>query len=166
MCIVCVFLWLYMLQDLKADPKDEFLTILRATVKCLIFPEKYFSKVLRLGINKLGTDEGAVTRVVATRAEVDMKSIKELFEKRNSVPLDKAIAKDTHGDYEKMLLTLIGHVEEWDWQMSIWDWSPMVIRVLFNVMKNHVLVFHVFVVWCFGIELNKLPRRQECYIYI
>lgn len=99
-------------KDLKADPKDEFLTILRATVKCLIFPEKYFSKVLRLGINKLGTDEGAVTRVVATRAEVDMKSIKELFEKRNSVPLDKAIAKDTHGDYEKMLLTLIGHVEE------------------------------------------------------
>lgn len=81
-------------------------------MKCLIFPEKYFSKVLRLGINKLGTDEGAVTRVVATRAEVDMKSIKEVFEQRNTVPLDKAIAKDTHGDYEKMVLTLIGHVEE------------------------------------------------------
>lgn len=81
-------------------------------MKCLIFPEKHFSKVLRLAINKLGTDEGALTRVVATRAEVDMKSIKELYEKRNSMPLHKAIAGDTHGDYEKMLLTLIGHVEE------------------------------------------------------
>ncbi|XP_042012986.1 annexin D2-like [Salvia splendens] len=99
-------------KDLKEDPKDEFLTLLRAAVKCLIYPEKYFEKVLRLAINKLGTDEGALTRVVATRAEVDMKAIKEIYEKRNSVPLDKAICKDTRGDYEKMLLTLIGHVEE------------------------------------------------------
>lgn len=99
-------------QDLKADPKDEFLAILRATVKCIVYPEKYFEKILRLAINKLGTDEGALTRVVATRAEADMKVIKELYEKRNSVPLDKAICKDTHGDYEKMLLALIGNVEE------------------------------------------------------
>lgn len=97
---------------MKADPKDEFLKLLRATAKCLIYPEKYFEKVLRLGINKLGTDEGALTRVVVTRAEIDMKIIKELYHKRNSVPLDRAIAKDTHGDYEKMLLTLIGHAEE------------------------------------------------------
>lgn len=99
-------------KDLKEDPKDEFLTLLRAAVKCLVYPEKYFEKVLRLAINKLGTDEGALTRVVATRAEVDMKAIKEIYEKRNSMPLDKAICKDTRGDYEKMLLTLIGHVEE------------------------------------------------------
>ncbi|KAK4381157.1 Annexin D2 [Sesamum angolense] len=96
-------------KNLKADPKDEFLALLRATIKCLVCPEKYFAKVLRLSINKLGTEEGALTRVVATRAEVDMKVIKDLYQKRNSVPLDQAIAKDTHGDYEKMLLTLIGH---------------------------------------------------------
>ncbi|KAL0352423.1 UNVERIFIED_CONTAM: Annexin D1 [Sesamum calycinum] len=96
-------------KNLKADLKDEFLALLRATIKCLVCPEKYFAKVLRLSINKLGTEEGALTRVVATRAEVDMKVIKDLYQKRNSVPLDQAIAKDTHGDYEKMLLTLIGH---------------------------------------------------------
>lgn len=72
-------------------------------------PEKYFEKVLRLAINKKGTDEGAVTRVVATRAEVDMKLIKEEYYRRNSVPLDHAIAKDTSGDYEEFLLALIGH---------------------------------------------------------
>jgi hypothetical protein len=99
-------------KDLKADPKDEFLAILRATVKCLICPEKYFEKLLRLAINKMGTDENALTRVVATRAEVDMNIIKDAYQKRNSVPLDKAIAKDTRGDYEKMLLTLIGHGED------------------------------------------------------
>ncbi|GFP96869.1 annexin d1 [Phtheirospermum japonicum] len=98
-------------KDLKADPKDEFLSLLRATVKCLVCPEKYFEKVIRLSINKVGTDEGALTRVVATRAEIDMKIIKDEYHRRNSVLLDQAIAKDTRGDYEKMLLALIGHDE-------------------------------------------------------
>lgn len=99
-------------KDLKTDPKDEFLAILRATVKCLTRPEKYFEKILRLAINRQGTDEGALTRVVATRAEVDMKFISEEYQRRNSVPLDRAIVKDTTGDYEKMLLALIGHAED------------------------------------------------------
>lgn len=100
-------------QDLKADPKDEYLAILRATIKCLVRPEKYFEKSLRLAINKRGTDEGALSRVVTTRAEVDMKLIKEQYHKRNSVTLDQAIKKDTTGDYEKMLLALVGHEDAW-----------------------------------------------------
>ena len=96
-------------QDLKTDPKDEFLAILRATVKCLTRSEKYFEKIVRLSINKRGTDEGALTRVVTTRAEIDMKLIKDEYHRRNSVPLDRAIAKDTNGHYEDMLLALIGH---------------------------------------------------------
>lgn len=97
------------MQDLKADKDDEFLKLLRATAKLLTFPEKYFEKLLRLCINKLGTDEGALTRVVTTRAEVDLHRIKEEYQRRNSVPLEKAIEKDTGGDYEKLLLALIGH---------------------------------------------------------
>ena len=97
------------MQDLKTDPEDEYLKLLRATIKCLTCPEKYFKKVLRLAINKLGTDEWALTRVVTTRAEVDMQRIKEEYHRRNSVPLECAIDSDTSGEYEKMLLALIGH---------------------------------------------------------
>ncbi|XP_048128787.1 annexin D2 isoform X2 [Rhodamnia argentea] len=96
-------------KDLKADPNDEFLKLLRSAIKCLTCPEKHFEKVLRLAINKLGTDEWALTRVVTTRAEVDMQRIKEQYHKRNSVPLDRAIANDTSGDYKEMLLALVGH---------------------------------------------------------
>ncbi|KAF5747357.1 annexin [Tripterygium wilfordii] len=96
-------------KDLKPDSNDEFLKLLRATIKCLTSPEKYFEKVLRLAINKQGTDEWALTRVVTTRAEVDMERVKEEYHKRNSIPLERAIAGDTSGDYEKMLLALIGH---------------------------------------------------------
>ncbi|KAF7839959.1 annexin D2-like [Senna tora] len=99
-------------KDLKADPQDEYLKLLRATIKCLTNPEKYFEKLLRLAINKMGTDEWALTRVVATRAEVDMQRIKEEYQKRNSIPLGNAIVKDTSGDYEKMLLALIGEGDD------------------------------------------------------
>ena len=59
----------------------------------------------------LKTEEWALTKVVTTRAEVDMQQIKEEYHQRNSVPLERAIDSDTSGDYEKMLLVLIGHGE-------------------------------------------------------
>ncbi|XP_071702453.1 annexin Gh1-like [Rutidosis leptorrhynchoides] len=96
-------------KDLKADPESEYLKLLRSAIKCLTTPEKYYEKLLRLAINKLGTDEWALTRVITTRAEVDLQRIAEEYQRRNSVALDKAIAGDTSGDYEKMLLALMGH---------------------------------------------------------
>ncbi|CAN7068802.1 hypothetical protein BRARA_J02328 [Brassica rapa] len=94
---------------LKEDSDNEYVQLLKAVIKCLTYPEKYFEKVLRQAINKMGTDEWGLTRVVTTRAELDMERIKEEYLRRNSVPLDRAIAKDTHGDYEDILLALIGH---------------------------------------------------------
>ncbi|RWR78476.1 Annexin D1 [Cinnamomum micranthum f. kanehirae] len=96
-------------KDLESDTRDDYLAALRAVIKCMTRPEKYFEKVLRLAINKLGTDEEALIRVITTRAEVDLKAIKEEYYGRNSVPLEVAIAKDTSGDYEKFLLALLGH---------------------------------------------------------
>ncbi|CAK9309201.1 unnamed protein product [Citrullus colocynthis] len=96
-------------KDLKIDPDNEYLKLLRSAIKCLTWPEKYFEKVLRLAIKGLGTDEEALTRVVVTRAEVDMKCIVEEYYRRSSVPLDQVIKGDTSGDYEGMLLALIGN---------------------------------------------------------
>ncbi|XP_009413545.2 annexin Gh1 [Musa acuminata AAA Group] len=96
-------------KDLKSDPKNEFLSVLRAIIRCITCPERYLEKVIRLAINKMGTDEGSLTRVITTRAEVDMKQIKELYHKRNSATLYRAVKKDTTGDYEDFLLALIGH---------------------------------------------------------
>lgn len=97
------------MQDLKSIPKDAYLKLLRSAIKCLTKPEKYFEKVLRLAMKGMGTNEESLTRVVATRAEVDMELIKERYYQRNNMPLDRAISDDTSGDYERMLLALIGH---------------------------------------------------------
>ena len=56
----------------------------------------------------MGTDEDDLTRVITTRAEVDLKLIKEAYQKRNSVLLERAVAKDTTRDYEDILLALLG----------------------------------------------------------
>jgi len=61
-----------------------------------------------LALGGMGTDEDDLTRVITTRAEVDLKLIKEAYQKRNSVPLERAVAKDTTRDYEDMLLALLG----------------------------------------------------------
>ncbi|WOL01101.1 annexin D2 [Canna indica] len=96
-------------KDLKSDPKDEFLSALRAIVRCITSPERYLEKVLRLAMNKMGTDEGALTRIITTHAEVDMQQIKDQYYKRNSVTLEHAVKKETTRHYEDFLLALIGH---------------------------------------------------------
>lgn len=98
-----------LVKDLECDPKNEFLAALRATVLSTKCPTTYFEEVLRHAIKRTGTDEGALTRVVTTRAEVDLELIKQEYMKRNSVSLEIAVMKDTRGDYENMLLALLGH---------------------------------------------------------
>ncbi|MCI48903.1 annexin D2-like, partial [Trifolium medium] len=98
-------------QDLETGSEDEYLKILRAAIKGLTYPEQYFEELLRLALNKMGTDENALTRVVTTRAEVDLQRIAEEYQKRNSVPLDRAIDNDTSGDYQKILVALLGRDE-------------------------------------------------------
>lgn len=95
-------------KDLKNGKPEDFLESLRIVIKCICFPERYFAKVLRLAIDKLGTDEEALMRVVVTRAETDLSIIKEEYRKRTSKALEHAVAADTSGDYEELLLTLIG----------------------------------------------------------
>ncbi|GMI80316.1 ANNEXIN 8, annexin 8 [Hibiscus trionum] len=95
-------------KNLPNNSKNEFLATLRITVRCLQDPKKYFEKVLRNSMQRIGTDEDALTRVIVTRAEKDLKEIKELYYKRNSVRLEEAVDKETKGDYKDMLLTLLG----------------------------------------------------------
>ncbi|EOY19935.1 hypothetical protein QUC31_005893 [Theobroma cacao] len=95
-------------KKLLGESGDEFLVALRTAVRCFNDPKKYFEKVLRNSIKGIGTDEDALTRVIVTRAEKDLKEIKDLYHKRNSMPLEQVVAKDTSGDYKAFLLTLLG----------------------------------------------------------
>ncbi|KAJ8900283.1 hypothetical protein K2173_024923 [Erythroxylum novogranatense] len=94
---------------LQSEPADGLIKLLRVAIRCLDNHVKYYEKVLRNAIKRVGTDEDALTRVIVTRAEKDLRDIKELYYKRNSVTLDHAVKKETRGDYEDFLLALLGN---------------------------------------------------------
>ncbi|KAL5549315.1 hypothetical protein UlMin_004546 [Ulmus minor] len=76
---------------------DEFQKALRTTIRCIKDPRKYFEKVLSNAMKGMGTDEDTLTRVIVSRAEMDLNEIKELYYKRNCVCLDHAVTKELLG---------------------------------------------------------------------
>ncbi|KAJ3703020.1 hypothetical protein LUZ61_006725 [Rhynchospora tenuis] len=94
---------------LSSKTPNDFVIALRAAIRCMTTPTKYFEKVLRDTLQKSGIDEDTLTRVIVMHAEKDLKEIKELFQTRANMTLEQAVAKKTSGDYKNFLLALIGN---------------------------------------------------------
>ncbi|KAH9610291.1 hypothetical protein KSS87_005661 [Heliosperma pusillum] len=95
-------------KSLAGDKDQDSVSALHSVIRCIKSPIKYLERVVSHAMQTRGTDEDAITRVLVTRAEKDLAKIEELFYKRNSVTLEHSIAKETHGDYERFLLTILG----------------------------------------------------------
>ncbi|RRT76422.1 hypothetical protein B296_00023323 [Ensete ventricosum] len=76
-------------------------------VACASSPDHLIA-VVRSSVVGLGTDEDSLTRAVVSRAEIDMKKVKEEYKKRYNTTLIYDVVDDTSGDYMRFLLTLIG----------------------------------------------------------
>ncbi|KAM0951074.1 putative annexin [Dioscorea sansibarensis] len=92
---------------LSADSANEFVSALYVTIKCIVSPLKYYEKLLRNALNK--SDDDSLSRVIVTRAEKDLKEIKELYLKRTNITLEQAISKKESGNYRSFLLALLGN---------------------------------------------------------
>ncbi|XP_073146371.1 annexin D4 isoform X2 [Henckelia pumila] len=92
----------YLDEDLKGD-------LLKETIQCLCIPTTYFTKILGESL-KHDADEArkdAVTRVIVTRADHDMKQIKEEYSEKYGGNLANKIEDVANGSYKDFLLTLI-----------------------------------------------------------
>ncbi|KAG9331509.1 hypothetical protein JZ751_018912 [Albula glossodonta] len=83
--------------ELKGDIEN----CLTAIVKCAGSKPAFFAEKLYLSMKIL-------TRVMVSRSEVDMKRIKEEYQKKYGKTLYQEILDDTKGDYEKILLAICG----------------------------------------------------------
>ncbi|CAL9136356.1 unnamed protein product [Musa textilis] len=97
------------IKDLKNDRQNKFVAALRAIIRCTCYPQKYLEKVIRLAMKGQRIDVNSITRIVTTRAEVDLKEIASTYYKKNNVPLEQAIKGEISGDHKKMLIALLGH---------------------------------------------------------
>jgi hypothetical protein len=61
-----------------------------------------------LGAQGAGTDDDTLIRIAISRSEVDMVQIKEHFFNTYHKSLAKMIKDDCSGDYEKMLVAVVG----------------------------------------------------------
>ncbi|KAI4382960.1 hypothetical protein MLD38_008848 [Melastoma candidum] len=97
----------YLDEDLKSDLR------LQEAVQCLCTPERYFCQILDVSLKNDAhkSMKKALTRVIVTRADVDIKEIKEEFVKLYGVPLSKKIEDTANGNYRDFLLTLVSKGE-------------------------------------------------------
>ncbi|XP_022524006.1 annexin A1a isoform X3 [Astyanax mexicanus] len=90
--------------ELKGDIEN----CLVAVVKCAGSKPAYFAEKLNLAMKGSGCREKILTRILVSRSEVDLVQIKQEYKKKYGKILYKDILDDTKGDYEKILLALVG----------------------------------------------------------
>ncbi|KAK4476647.1 hypothetical protein RD792_015807 [Penstemon davidsonii] len=94
----------YLDQDLDGD------LLVKETVQCLCIPQAYFSEVLDASLGYEAADEiskEGVSRVIVTRADVDIQEIKEEYHKKYGLCLSNKIEEVANGNYRDFLLTLL-----------------------------------------------------------
>ncbi|XP_044491141.1 annexin D3 [Mangifera indica] len=95
-------------QDIKNGGKGDMVSLLKMVILCIDHPEMHFAEVIRDSILGLGTDEKALSRVIVTRAEIDMKNVKEVYPHIYKCTVEDDVVGDTSGSYKDFLLTLTG----------------------------------------------------------
>ncbi|KAL6326113.1 hypothetical protein AAG906_000988 [Vitis piasezkii] len=96
-------------QAINSSGNGDLGSILRGVILCIVSPEKHFAEVIRAStIGYWTKDEDSLTRVIVTRAEIDMTKIKEEYFKMNNTNLDDVVRRDASGVYKSFLMALIG----------------------------------------------------------
>ncbi|KAK7314224.1 hypothetical protein VNO77_39437 [Canavalia gladiata] len=98
-------------KEISGKNLDEDLDDLRfkETVQCLCTPQIYFSKVLNAAL-RIDVDKNtkkALTRVIVTRVDIDIKVIKAEYQNLYGVSLAQKIEETAKGNYKDFLLNLI-----------------------------------------------------------
>lgn len=65
-------------------------------------------QVLHKAMKGLGTDDTTLTRIIVTRAEIDLQYIKQEYRKKYGKTLNDAVHSETSGHYKAFLLALLG----------------------------------------------------------
>nr|AWD75466.1 annexin A4 [Callistoctopus minor] len=91
--------------ETSGDLKSAYLDIIRMSRSM----PGYFAYRLNKSMKGLGTKDLNLIRLLISRSEIDMVQVREEYEKMFDETLDIAIQGEAMGDYEEVLLALIGH---------------------------------------------------------
>ncbi|KAM4807974.1 annexin A6-like [Rhinophrynus dorsalis] len=96
-------------KTLDLELKGDIENLLVAIVKCAVNKPGFFAEKLNSAMKCSGTR--ALTRIMVSSSETDMKDIKAQFKQMYGKSLRAAIMEKTKGDYETVLVALSGYDE-------------------------------------------------------
>lgn len=95
-------------QALRDEVSGELKDAMLAIVECVQSPAAFFAKRLHDAMAGAGTDDRTLIRIIVSRSEIDLGSIKREYERIYDKTLESAVKNETSGDYKRALVALIG----------------------------------------------------------
>lgn len=95
-------------QTLHHEMSGELLEAMLAIVECVQSPAAFFAKRLHKAMAGAGTDDVTLIRIIISRCEIDLGTIKQEYERIYDKTLESVVKNETSGDYKRALVSLIG----------------------------------------------------------
>ena len=95
-------------QVIEKEFSGDLKKLLKNILYGLISPSEYFARQINGAVKGLGTNDAQLIRSIVTRKDEDMKMIKKYYKKLFGKNMADDIKGDTGGNYQKILLALIG----------------------------------------------------------
>ncbi|XP_051551626.1 annexin A3a [Myxocyprinus asiaticus] len=95
-------------QSIEKEMSGNLENLLVAIVKCVQNASAYFAEKLHKSMKGAGTDEKTLTRVMVSRAEIDMLDIRAEYKKLYKCSLHKEISSDVSGNFGDCLKMICG----------------------------------------------------------
>ena len=89
-------------KEFSGDIKKLLKTILYVQIS----PSEYFATRIRDAVHGIGTNEKILTRVLVTRAEIDLPIMNQYYKQLYGKDMVKDIEDDVSGDYKRLLIAL------------------------------------------------------------
>lgn len=95
-------------KSLKKEGATEFADAFRMFLKCIFNTPKYYAKMLHTSLKGTAVDRSALTRVMVSRAELDMSEIQRAFKRKYGVEIQECICQSIAcGDYRDFLVAMV-----------------------------------------------------------
>ncbi|XP_067642045.1 annexin B10 [Eurosta solidaginis] len=95
-------------QAIKHEMDGALHDAMIAIVECVQSPAAFFANRLYKSMNGAGTNDAALIRIIVSRSEIDLGTIKDEFERIYNRTLYSAVVGETSGDYKNALTALLG----------------------------------------------------------
>ena len=97
-----------LVQLVESKTSGDLQKLLKNIMYGLISPSEYFARQIATAVKGVGTKDTQLIRSVVSRADEDMKLIKRYYKKLFQKEMAEEVKADTSGNYQKILLFLIG----------------------------------------------------------